>query len=139
MSIAWAILLIFVLITLGSARRCSNPDCRCLMWCSCGGSCCKTASVWSSEGMTNRDKTVILYTRPDCVYCNQFMPTWEDLKRALIPHGYQFVEYNGQIVPSADVKTFPTIFLIDNGGHKLRFEGVRTFENLRTWILANRH
>ena len=117
MSIAWAILFVIILVAV----------------------CCGISSVLSGESMTNRDKSVILYTRPDCVYCNKFMPVWEDLKRALIPHGYQFVEYNGILVPNAEVKSYPTIFLIDNAGHKLRFDGIRTYENLKTWILANRH
>lgn len=88
--------------------------------------------------MANRDKTLILYSRPDCVYCVQFAPVWEDLKRSLIPQGYQFVEYNGQITPTADVTTYPTIFLIDNLGKKHRFDGMRTYDNVKNWVLANR-
>jgi len=88
--------------------------------------------------MTNRDKTVILYTRRDCIYCQQLEPIWTDLKNALIPQGYQFVEYDGTIVPSPDVSSYPTIFLIDNVGKKHKFQGERTFDNLRNWILAYR-
>ncbi len=138
-SVAWVILLLILVIGLASARRCSNEGCKCLQWCTCAGSaCCQGKSLWGAEGMTNREKTVILYTRPDCVYCVQFKSIWEDLQRALIPHGYQFVEYNGQLVPSPDVKTYPTLFLIDNLGRKHRFDGTRTFDNIRNWVLAPR-
>jgi hypothetical protein len=93
--------------------------------------------LWrSKEGMTNRGKIVMLYTRASCIHCKNLVPIWEDLKMALIPQGIQFQEYDGALVVSPDVKAYPTIFLIDTDGKKYQFEGMRTYENLRNWIMA---
>ncbi len=88
------------------------------------------------EGMSNRNKIVVLYTRDGCVWCKNFVPIWEDLKNSLIPQGIQFQEYDGAVVISPDVKSYPTIFLIDVDGKKYEFQGQRTYENLRNWIMA---
>jgi hypothetical protein len=93
--------------------------------------------LWqSSEGMSNRNKVVILYSIDSCIHCKNLVPIWEDLKMALIPQGVRFQEYDGKLVVSPDVKSYPTIFLVDTDGSKYRFEGMRTYENLRNWILA---
>jgi thiol-disulfide isomerase/thioredoxin len=98
------------------------------------------ASVTGGEpeqfAQLNSVRKVTLWYTPWCGYCTRFKPTWNQLKENLSKTGVIFTEVNGDEVKVDYVKSYPTIIMLGENGHPVKYEGDRTLDGLTKWVLS---
>lgn len=74
-----------------------------------------------------------------CGYCRTMRPIWEKVKSDIssIPgNQFSFAEFDADKVPNEIVKSYPTIFLIDENNKRHKYSGQQDYVALRTFLLA---
>jgi len=79
-------------------------------------------------------KTVFYFTADWCQPCKKVKPIVEDMKK----EGFQFqmvdADYEQLLVKRFEVKSIPTFILIENNEEVSRISGVKTREELESFI-----
>jgi len=79
-------------------------------------------------------KTVFYFTADWCQPCKKVRPIVEDMKK----EGFQFqmvdADYEQLLVKRFEVKSIPTFILIENNEEVSRISGVKTREELESFI-----
>jgi len=79
-------------------------------------------------------KTVFYFTADWCQPCKKVKPIVEDMKK----EGFQFqmvdADYEQLLVKRFEVKSIPTFILIENNEEVSRISGVKTKEELESFI-----
>lgn len=83
----------------------------------------------------NNTRRITLYYAEWCGYCKQFMPTWDRLAADLASSNIIFRKIEGDKNPSPDVDGFPTIIMLTANGTKVKYQGDRSYENVKSWVL----
>jgi thioredoxin-like negative regulator of GroEL len=79
-------------------------------------------------------KELYYYTAPWCNPCQTLGPIMDEVARQ-IPVRKQNVDYiDPAIVTAANVKSVPTVILVENGQEVRRFNGVKSFNQIIDWL-----
>jgi thioredoxin-like negative regulator of GroEL len=79
-------------------------------------------------------KELFYYTAPWCNPCQTLGPIMEDVAKQ-IPVRKQNIDYiDPAIVTAANVKSVPTVILVENGQEVRRFNGVKSFNQIIDWL-----
>ncbi len=144
--------------------RCAKCDCGCWRWCSCK---CRNCSCSTSEHMygfdprnidiarsiesfvgisgshggrfVNLKRTVHLHYTDWCGACKLMKPVWEQVKVAVSGSGVTFDEINEDNAKTPGISGYPTILMLDERGHTIKYSGGPDFETLRNWVVAPNH
>ncbi len=80
------------------------------------------------------DKELFYYTAPWCNPCQTLGPIMEDVAKQ-IPVRKQNIDYvDPAIITAANVKSVPTVVLVENGQELRRFSGVKSFNQIIDWL-----
>ena len=79
-------------------------------------------------------KELYYYTASWCNPCQTLGPIMDEVARQ-IPVRKQNVDYiDPAIVTAANVKSVPTVILVENGQEVRRFNGVKSFNQIIDWL-----
>jgi thioredoxin-like negative regulator of GroEL len=79
-------------------------------------------------------KELYYYTAPWCNPCQTLGPIMDEVARQ-IPVRKQNIDYiDPAIVTAANVKSVPTVILVENGQEVRRFNGVKSFNQIIDWL-----
>ena len=79
-------------------------------------------------------KELFYYTAPWCNPCQTLGPIMEDVAKQ-IPVRKQNIDYvDPAIITAANVKSVPTVVLVENGQELRRFSGVKSFNQIIDWL-----
>jgi thioredoxin-like negative regulator of GroEL len=79
-------------------------------------------------------KELYYYTAPWCNPCQTLGPIMEDVAKQ-IPVRKQNIDYvDPAIITAANVKSVPTVVLVENGQELRRFSGVKSFNQIIDWL-----
>jgi len=79
-------------------------------------------------------KELYYYTAPWCNPCQTLGPIMEDVAKQ-IPVRKQNIDYvDPAIITAANVKSVPTVILVENGQELRRFNGVKSFNQIIDWL-----
>jgi len=79
-------------------------------------------------------KELYYYTAPWCNPCQTLGPIMEDVAKQ-IPVRKQNIDYvDPAIITAANVKSVPTVILVENGQEVRRFNGVKSFNQIIDWL-----
>lgn len=84
----------------------------------------------------NGKRQVYFHHTSWCHFCNDFRPTWEQLKSEMVGTDVVFTELDEDKAKTPGVKSYPTIILLDETGRRYLYSGMRTVPDLKRWILA---
>lgn len=91
------------------------------------------------EAFTNITAKLLLFYKPSCKYCNEFMPIWNKIINNL-PNGVSFEEINCDIdvktANSNKINTVPTIILVINDEQNI-YMGNRTYNDIKLFLQKN--
>ena len=82
-----------------------------------------------------RRKVTLHYTNW-CSYCQRLKPTWNKVKNSLKNTGVEFIESDEDVKKTEGITSYPTIMMLDEYGNRHKFEGDRTVDGLKKWILS---
>ena len=101
-----------------------------------GGSGIVTVASEAYDVRLNPRRKVMLHHTPWCGYCKRLMPIWNVVKKDLRDTNIEFNEINEDIAKTEGIKTYPTIVMIDEYGHRHVYENIRTVEDIKNWVLS---
>ena len=79
-------------------------------------------------------KELYYYTAPWCNPCQTLGPIMDEVARQ-IPVRKQNIDYvDPAIITAANVKSVPTVILVENGQELRRFNGVKSFNQIIDWL-----
>ena len=79
-------------------------------------------------------KELYYYTAPWCNPCQTLGPIMDEVAKQ-IPVRKQNIDYiDPAIVTAANVKSVPTVILVENGQEVRRFNGVKSFNQIIDWL-----
>ena len=79
-------------------------------------------------------KELFYYTAPWCNPCQTLGPTMDEVARQ-IPVRKQNIDYvDPAIVQAANVRSVPTVILVENGQEVKRFTGVKSYNQIIDWL-----
>jgi thioredoxin-like negative regulator of GroEL len=79
-------------------------------------------------------KELYYYTAPWCNPCQTLGPIMDEVARQ-IPVRKQNIDYTDPaIITAANVKSVPTVILVENGQELRRFSGVKSFNQIIDWL-----
>ncbi len=79
-------------------------------------------------------KELYYYTAPWCNPCQALGPIMEEVAKQ-IPVRKQNIDYvDPAIITAANVKSVPTVVLVENGQELRRFSGVKSFNQIIDWL-----
>ena len=79
-------------------------------------------------------KELYYYTAPWCNPCQTLGPIMDEVARQ-IPVRKQNVDYiDPAIIAAANVKSVPTVILVENGQELRRFTGVKSHSQIINWL-----
>ena len=79
-------------------------------------------------------KELYYYTAPWCNPCQTLGPIMDEVARQ-IPVRKQNIDYiDPAIVTAANVKSVPTVILVENGQEVRRFIGIKSYNQIIDWL-----
>lgn len=78
-------------------------------------------------------RKIIYYSAPWCVPCQSFGPVMDQVG-AVIPVVKVNVDYEADSAARANVRSVPTVILVENDQEVRRFTGARTYEQVIQFI-----
>jgi thioredoxin-like negative regulator of GroEL len=79
-------------------------------------------------------KELYYYTAPWCNPCQTLGPIMDEVAKQ-IPVRKQNIDYvDPAIIAAANVKSVPTVILVENGQELRRFNGVKSFNQIIDWL-----
>jgi len=79
-------------------------------------------------------KELYYYTAPWCNPCQSLGPIMDEVAKQ-IPVRKQNIDYvDPAIITAANVKSVPTVILVENGQELRRFNGVKSFNQIIDWL-----
>ena len=79
-------------------------------------------------------KELYYYTAPWCNPCQTLGPIMEEVARQ-IPVRKQNIDYiDPAVLTAANVKSVPTVILVENGQEIRRFNGVKSYNQIIDWL-----
>ena len=79
-------------------------------------------------------KELYYYTAPWCNPCQTLGPIMDEVAKQ-IPVRKQNIDYvDPAIIAAANVKSVPTVILVENGQEVRRFNGVKSFNQIIDWL-----
>lgn len=79
-------------------------------------------------------KELYYYTAEWCNPCQTLGPIMDEVKRQ-IPVRKQNIDYvDPAIVAAANVRSVPTVILVENGQEVRRFSGVKSYNQIIDWL-----
>ena len=79
-------------------------------------------------------KELFYYTAPWCNPCQTLGPIMDEVAKQ-IPVRKQNIDYvDPAIITAANVKSVPTVILVENGQEVRRFNGVKSFNQIIDWL-----
>jgi len=79
-------------------------------------------------------KELYYYTAPWCNPCQTLGPIMDEVAKQ-IPVRKQNIDYvDPAIITAANVKSVPTVILVENGQELRRFNGVKSFNQIIDWL-----
>ena len=79
-------------------------------------------------------KELFYYTAPWCNPCQTLGPIMDEVAKQ-IPVRKQNIDYvDPAIITAANVKSVPTVILVENGQELRRFNGVKSFNQIIDWL-----
>jgi thioredoxin-like negative regulator of GroEL len=79
-------------------------------------------------------KELYYYTAPWCNPCQTLGPIMDEVARQ-IPVRKQNIDYiDPAIVTAANVKSVPTVILVENGQEVKRFNGIKSYNQIIDWL-----
>jgi thioredoxin-like negative regulator of GroEL len=79
-------------------------------------------------------KELYYYTAPWCNPCQTLGPIMDEVAKQ-IPVRKQNIDYvDPAIIAAANVKSVPTVILVENGQELRRFNGVKSYNQIIDWL-----
>jgi thioredoxin 2 len=79
-------------------------------------------------------KELFYYTAPWCNPCQTLGPTMEEVGKQ-IPVRKQNIDYTDPaVLQAANVRSVPTVILVEDGQELRRFTGVKSFNQIIDWL-----
>jgi len=79
-------------------------------------------------------KELFYYTAPWCNPCQTLGPTMEEVAKQ-IPVRKQNIDYTDPaVLQAANVRSVPTVVLVEDGQELRRFTGVKSFNQIIDWL-----
>ncbi len=84
----------------------------------------------------NGQRFAILHYTEWCSYCKRMKPIWEEAKHRMAGKAISMQENDEDKQPTAGVNKYPTIYLLDEYGHKREYHGPADLITLTQFLLA---
>ena len=79
-------------------------------------------------------KELFYYTAPWCNPCQTLGPTMDEIAKQ-IPVRKQNIDYTDPaVIQAANVRSVPTVVLVEDGQELRRFTGVKSFNQIIDWL-----
>ena len=79
-------------------------------------------------------KELFYYTAPWCNPCQTLGPTMEEVAKQ-IPVRKQNIDYTDPaVLQAANIRSVPTVVLVEDGQELRRFTGVKSFNQIIDWL-----
>jgi thioredoxin-like negative regulator of GroEL len=79
-------------------------------------------------------KELFYYTAPWCNPCQTLSPTMDEVAKQ-IPVRKQNIDYTDPaILQAANIRSVPTVVLVEDGQELRRFTGVKSFNQIIDWL-----
>jgi thioredoxin-like negative regulator of GroEL len=79
-------------------------------------------------------KELYYYTAPWCNPCQTLGPIMEEVAKQISVRKQNIDYIDPAIVAAANVKSVPTVILVENGQEVRRFNGVKSFNQIIDWL-----
>jgi thioredoxin-like negative regulator of GroEL len=79
-------------------------------------------------------KELFYYTAGWCNPCQTLGPIMDEVARQIPVHKQNIDYVDPAIVAAANVKSIPTVILVENGQELRRFNGVKSFNQIIDWL-----
>ena len=79
-------------------------------------------------------KELYYYTAPWCNPCQTLGPIMEEVAKQISVRKQNIDYIDPAIVTAANVKSVPTVILVENGQELRRFNGVKSFNQIIDWL-----
>lgn len=97
----------------------------------------------TNERFSSPSKRLVFLHMTGCGWCVRFMPTWDAFvakyAETLRSQGVDArkIEASEPAAKEFDVRSYPTVLLVIDGGRTIKFEGERTEAGLRGFLVTN--
>ncbi len=114
-----------------SACQCTNESCPC-----CGSAAQSNTSTTRESFNINNNRVVTLHYTNWCVHCKNMRQIWERVKAAIAGPGVEFREVDEDLAKTPGIGSYPTIMMVLENGHVVKYLDGPDFISLRNWIVA---
>jgi thioredoxin-related protein len=100
---------------------------------------CAHLNYTIEENLINPTRKVTLHYVNWCAYCKLMKPIWDRVKASTIGNNIIFEEVDEDVAKTPEIKSYPTILMIDERGRVYSYVGGPDFDTLKDWVLAIEH
>jgi thioredoxin-like negative regulator of GroEL len=79
-------------------------------------------------------KELFYYTAGWCNPCQTLGPIMDEVARQIPVHKQNIDYVNPALVAAANVKSVPTVILVENGQEVKRFNGIKSYNQIIDWL-----